>query len=476
VSSTDPAQIKAINDAWSLGYLEWKLRDYQRPVYHEIWRWIMDPECRSGCANISRRWGKSTVFNLVVTEFAQRVPGANIRFGAPTGQMLKDFTLPIMKDILRDCPKQRRPRWMSKDKTFLFPNGSIYKLAGLNDGHADDLRGTKCHLGGVDEAGFVDDLNYAIRSVLMPQTLDTGGTLLVSSTPPRSMAHPYVEFATKCAEKGAYIRRDIHSTDYSKKLIDSYAEEAGGYGSTDWRREYLAEFVTDSNLAIVPEWDDKYIRAPEQPGLYRYYHKYTAMDIGVRDLTAGLHAYYDYLHAKLIVEAEFTISGRQMTTPMIAALVKDGEKKIWGDNPLVYRRVADNNNLQLINDLNILHSLGFYGTSKDELPAMVNKLRVWIKSGRLIVSPKCEKLIGCLQGGIWKSDEAVGKEFGRIPKYGHFDHLAALIYLVRNVDEFSNPVPAGIGLDPQKQFILPGALDRASDTAKAVKEIFRLRK
>lgn len=472
----DAAKQKAINDAWSIGYLEYKLRDYQRSVYRQTWDWILDPTCLTGCLNINRRFGKSTELNLIATEVAIKVPGAQIRAAAPTGLELRNITIPIMRKILSDCPPHLKPKWRSKEKMFLFPNGSEYHIAGANDGHADDLRGTACNLALVDEAGFIDELDYLVDDVLTPQTLDTGGTLLVSSTPPRSPAHDYVGLAEECKREGHYLHRDIYSMGLDQAVIDSYAKAAGGYESSTWKREYLALFVVDSELAIIPEWNAQWAFLPERAGLYPYYHKYSALDLGVRDLTAGLHGYYDYLRADLVIEDEFRLSGAQMVTPTIAAKVRAHEEKLWGPNPRVYRRVADNNNLQLVNDLNIVHSLGFFPTNKDELPAMVNKVKVFVGAGRVKVAPHCKNLLGCLETGVWKNEAYIGREFGRSRAYGHFDHLAALTYLIRNLDVSTNPVPAGLGLDPQTQFILPGALDRASDTAKVIKEMFGLRR
>ena len=45
------------------------------------------------------------------------------------------------------------------------------------------------------------------------------------------------------------------------------------------------------------------------------------------------------------------------------------------------------------------------------------------------------------------------REFGRSTKYKHFDHLAALVYLVLNLDYFTNPVPSLLGADPYNQYI-----------------------
>ena len=482
--NTEPVQApkldpRLVEMAWKTGTLAWKLRNYQLPVYDAFWGWIHDPDCLSGCANISRQFGKSYSMNLVVDEFCRRVPRAQVRFAAPSGLMLRNITLPIMRQLLADCPKDLRPRWRRNDHFWEYPNGSEFHIAGANEGHADDLRGSASHLSGVDEAGFVDDLKYLIDGVLMPQTLTTGGTLLVSSTPPESPVHPYVEYATDCKDRGHYIHRDIHATNQPKHVIDQYAKQAGGYASTTWKREYLAQFVVDESLAIIPEWDNKYVEAVERCGLWRFWHKYEAMDLGVRDLTVCLFGYYDFRKARLVIEDELVINGPQLTTKLLAEKIREKEKALWpqpnGEAPSIYRRVSDNNNPLLMNDLAALHSLPFFGTSKDELTAMVNKVRLWAKAGRVIVHPRCTNLIDCLRAGVWKSAAHIGRDFGRGgARLGHFDAMAALTYAVRNCDEHSNPIPATYGwnLDPHKTFIPEKMFDTSSDVAKVLRERF----
>ena len=160
------------------------------------------------------------------------------------------------------------------------------------------------------------------------------------------------------------------------------------------------------------------------------------MDSGVRDKTAVLFAYYDFKQAKLFVQREFWLSGETVRTDHIASRVKALELELEYDK--VYRRMADCNNLVLVNDLNSVYKLNFYPTTKDSLEAMINKVRIWIGDGRISIDPSCKELIGCLENGIWNKNR---DDFGRSKVYGHFDALAALQYLVRNIDTMTNPIP-----------------------------------
>lgn len=435
---------------WERGELRWKLYDYQRPIYALVWSWIEDRKALKHVLNIARRFGKSYTLCLVAIEYAIRNPGAQIRFGAPTAKALRKIVHPAIKQILRDCPEQYRPSWKSQDSFYAFPNGSELHVSGCDNQNYENLRGQAAHLAVVDESGFVDELEYVVNDVLVPQTLTTNGVVILSSTPPRTPAHDFYSMAMEAEANGTYARRTIYdNTKVNKATLDLYAKEAGGYESSTFKREYLCEFVVDSESQIIPEFKEEFVREPERDDFYGYWHKYASMDIGVRDGTALIFGHYNFKEARLYVEAEYVLRGQDVRTDNIARGVEAQEVSLWkGQRP--YRRIADNNNLILLQDLSLTHQMHFAPTSKDELHAMVNELRLWVKAGRVHVSPQCNHLLGCLRYGVWTENR---KEFARSSVYGHFDGLAALIYLVRNIDQHTNPVPIGHGVTHFTHFI-----------------------
>jgi len=183
-------------------------------------------------------------------------------------------------------------------------------------------------------------------------------------------------------------------------------------------------------------------RGPK-PADYELLHKYVAMDLGVRDLNVTLFGYYDFVRAKLVIEREHVMSGPTMTTPLLHKAIEEIEMSLWnGKEP--YKRVADNNNPLLLLDLGSIHNMFFHSTSKDELHAMVNHLRVWLANRRIEISDCCKTLIDSLKFGIWNESRT---EFGRSKSLGHYDALAALMYMVRNIDESTNPIPLKVGFD-----------------------------
>jgi hypothetical protein len=179
-----------------------------------------------------------------------------------------------------------------------------------------------------------------------------------------------------------------------------------------------------------------HINAYNDPN-YVYFHKYVSMDLGVRDLNVTLFAYYDFSRAKLVIQREHVMNGPDMTTPKLHAAISEIEKELWqGKEP--YKRVADNNNPLLLLDLGSIHNMFFHSTSKDNLHAMVNSVRVWISQDRIEIDPSCRFLIDSIKFGIWNENRS---EFARSKTLGHYDAVASLMYLVRNIDEQTNPIP-----------------------------------
>lgn len=186
------------------------------------------------------------------------------------------------------------------------------------------------------------------------------------------------------------------------------------------------------------------------------------------DKTATLFSRYLFREAKAYVEDELVLEKPDFTTERLAGLVKLkiqtlGYKKI-------YRAVADNNNPILIADLNSIHGLNFYPTLKDELEAQVNEMRLFVGAGRLIVHPRCKELIGCLKNGIWNEKRTA---FDHSKNFGHFDALAALMYLIRNIDVSTNPIPPTFGMHTDTHAVELVDKHQNSESFKTMKQIFK---
>lgn len=457
-----------IKAAWHKVYLRHKLHKTQKIIdeaYEKSTNMLFVGNC-------SRQWGKSYWAVYKAEEVARKNPKSQIRYGAAFQSDLLDFIIPAFQKFEEDCPMSIRSKYLKAGSRIEFHNGSIIKLVGL-DKNPDGLRGNTLDLIILDEVGFVSNLDYIYKSIIVPATMHRPkAKVIMITTPPSTPAHDFCDYAQKAQLEGGYAEFNINQNprideETKKRLI----KESGGEHTTTWKREYLCQFVVDSDLCLIPEWNDQFIQDVARDEYYTYYHKYVGMDLGRIDHTALCFGYYDFKKASLIIEDELTFNGPDWTTETLRDGLLEKEKELWGDEK-PFRRISDNNNEHLIVDLQSIHNINFIMTNKESLEAMINEVRLLVGEGRILINPKCTMLIGCLKYGVWDNKR---KEFARSKVYGHYDMLAALVYLVRNLSKNSNPIPLTHGHESWRAWTA-GVAGNKTNNAKVIEGMFKLRK
>lgn len=463
--ATNPLLESLQYEAWYRGNLTWKFHSAQKLID----KTFKESKSPLFVGNCSRQLGKSFWAVCKAIEQALKKPKSQIRYGAAFHTDLVEFIIPAFEKVMEDCPPAIKGKYKSSGTSYVFPNGSKIKLVGL-DKNPNGLRGSTLDLIILDECGFVTKLDYIYKSVIIPATMHRPeARVILISTPPATPAHDFIEYSQKAEVEGGYACFTIYDNPMiNEATIERLMKESGGEDSTTFRREYLCEFVTDQDLAIIGSWKDSYVQDIERDEFFQYYHTYVGMDMGVNDFTAVIFGYYDFKRAALVVTDEFTMNGPAINTDILAKTIKAKEEAIW-PGKTVFRRVADNNWPILINDFSYLHNLTFIATNKDEKHAMINELKILIDAGRIIVHPRCKQLIGCLKYGVWDNKR---KQFARSKVYGHYDHLDALIYLSRNIAQNTNPIPADHGFENHRSWLGNVSKQRVSPNAKTVSQIF----
>ena len=439
---------------WSLGEISYKLLGKQKDIYS----YIRNNEKDVSIVLCSRRFGKSFSLCTSAIETCIRIPNAIVKYACPQQRMVTTIIKPIMRELLKDCPSELKPEWMAQEKIYRFPNGSEIQIAGTDGGNAENLRGGYSHLCIVDEAGFCDDLDYVVNSIMLPTTDTTDGKLILASTP--NFKDPNHEFHRKFAipseASGNIAKFTIYDSpmltpEKIQKIIERYP---GGVDNPKFKCEYMVEIPRSSETSVIPEFYfnkgnivNSDVKKPS------FYDAYVSMDVGFKDLTVALFAIYDFKEAKLKVLDEYVINGPEMTTTKIAEEIRKKESirfinEETGEVEEPYLRVMDND-LKLINDLSRLHGIQFIPTKKDNRDAAINNTRIWITEGRLEIHSRCKTLIYHLENAQWNKhrtdfthleDSTDGEILG-----GHADALPALVYMIRNVIESRNPYPEGYG-------------------------------
>ncbi len=421
--------------------------------------------------NSARRLGKSYLLCLLALEHAIKNPNAQIKYAAETQRSVKKIILPLMRQIMETCPRELRPRFSSPDGVYEFSNGSEIHIAGAALDQADSLRGTACDLAIVDEAGFIDALEYLIDSVLLPQTLGRPNSrIILASTPSKTPDHPFVrKYMAQAMAENAYSKFTIYDNPrITPEEIAEMMKEAGGENSTTWRREYLAEIVTETENAIFPEataegfLDSQVYDLPRPP----FFVPFVAIDLGYVDFTGAVFGYYNFKANKIVIEDELLFN--RSTSESIVKQVLSKEAELWGKvKPRV--RVVDGPAL-VIADLNETHKFGCKYPDKTDLTASVNRVRMDLGASVFAIHPRCTNLIAQIRFAVWDSSRS---KFAR-SSAGHFDLAAALLYFCRHLDRSTNPFPADYGFDHFNDFGFPRR--HKNNAVDALKAMFPFRR
>lgn len=440
--------------AWKRGLLEYKLTPSQRTAYKVIKRWAKaTDQGRVFALDSSRRWGKSVLLLLLAIEFAIRNPGSRIVYCAPTYKMVARILLPLMAEMLSDCPPEQRPKWHKSEQYFGFGNSSRLELVGL-DLNPDGARGTGVDQVFLDEAGFFDTLTYLLNSIIKPQMLGRlHARIICASTPSKTPGHYWSsELVPMCIGLGAHdLKTLLDANQYADEEKQEFIDDCpGGRNGTTCRREYFCEHIVDEASAILPEFRDVEADIVVEWPIPDWRDCYTILDPGFNDLAACLFVWWDFDNQILVVEDEFAKS--RENSRGVAEAIKKIEKERWSGSlrkgpgytlrQQPFMRFSDNDP-SLIYDMACEHDLVFASVQKKSLELMVNAVRVALQSKKIRIHPRCKKLIAHCRNGIWKNTRSAKLSFDRPGgEFGHYDLIACLVYAELSVHKHRLPIPA----------------------------------
>lgn len=478
----------AVAEAWRIGRLKYKLKAHQRPAYDAFKARLVDPAAiRAFALQWPRRVGKTFTAETVGVETCQIIPGARGVVVAPTEEILEEFIIPTINAICADAPPSHRPEWKASESRFIFPNGSQVCLYGAKDDNAIDVisRGPAAHFVIYEEAGHIRNLRK-LREAVSPQLLSTMGMLhagweMFVGTPPEGMGHEFVKICRAYARTGQHSKLTIWDSHYPREQILKYIEQqADGQPleeymkSESFQREFLAEFVSDPVKKVLKHASDKNLeecqrryaalagRRPSHFGVWE------AMDVGWSpDWTFWLLAWWHFAEQTLVVEKE--LFWREGCRPEeVAAQVKAAEEEVLGPSRVspfqegfrAPSRWSDYSPI-LLGELAGKHGLEFAHTSKDDRDTAISNCDAMVRGslahGKLAINPAgCPQLLQQMAAAVWGKGSR-RNEFARddMKRYGHYDGVAALVYLTRNVSKGENPVPPDWGVGGPGRFHEP---------------------
>lgn len=470
---TDEDKIRA----WETGRLGYLMRNTQKVLKRD---WGESKKIsRKFYIESTRRLGKSSFLLMLMTEECIKRNGVKCGFFAPVKEALLDYIKPIIETTYGECPDGFRPRFDQQHFLLDFDNGSSIVFRGSNNQQHRTRRGQEFHLAGIDEARDVSNLDDLVDSVVFPALFDSDGHMIISSTPADTRSHPLYAIRQR-AEVGRWLTRitmqEAHELDpeiYPQERIDEWKRETlqGIDGDDVWKREYECEWVVNKSRAAVAEWKPGYVQESARDPYYQFYHHYIGIDWGYRDYTAVVFGTWNFRKARLEVDGELTFVGTEVRSDKISDQIRRTKDKLWGANATVYRMVSDSADPILINELNKEPGMNFTPVHKlNSLEAMLQEFRILVNAGKIVCSPKATMTAHGLANGIW--DEKRDKLDQDVLAH-HFDHLMALVYLTRQLDRTTNPIPADFMVDGVRVIDLNFDRVRPGDSARQLEGAFK---
>lgn len=450
-SSAPQAELPGVN--WKATELRKKLDLNQREM--SDWLRRVWPKYRIIVVNASRQLGKSFWLCDDMVVYALENPGAQIKYGAKTQKHVRKIIKPHLREIFRLMPEALVPEWHQEDGEYVFENGSTITVAGCDKDYAEALVGQHAHLFIIDEGGAIRDLEYVVRDIALPQTLNTGGRLIIASTPARAGGHSFKSFCDEALEHGTYIERDIfHNPRISDATIREMCEAAGGPESSTWHREYLVKHVTDESIAGLPEatlvrlkaitLTEEQLELSRSPWVDRYV---SVAPMWNPKFTGIVWAHFDFKANRLVVEDSCVM--RTLDTEKLAEVLTARCDLLWGRDAEIHKSIVCSD------EEGMLVELGDVGwtmlpASVPELAKMpggesarvaLQKLRHSVthrRGPKLFLHERAEDMRRQLQAATW---DKTRKKFETSKVDGSFPLVTALAALRQDMNDTHDATP-----------------------------------
>ncbi len=423
-------KIIAVSKLWAIGDLRFLMHPGQTLMYELL----IKPEHQIAVACTSRQYGKTTFALICCLMACLQKANQTVIFAGPYSGMAARSTENTMRDLLLSCPVALAPK--KSRSRYRFPNGSTLELTGVNIDAGDRQRGQSAHFVVIDEAREINDLENMVESVFLPMFTTTNGKLLIVSTPPESISHPFTaRFIKDAIANEAFFRADFSTNVLlsEQQLETTIKTIKGGVESVQFKREWGADYtVSDDSSRVLPSYDSVAHQAHlEEIGIPATYEPYVGIDLGQKDNTGIVFCAMDRLNDRIVALGEAQL--KNPTTREIYEAIRFGEATYFSGNPNEPVRISDID-LRLIIDLRRDYNVTIRPVVKESALAMLNKLDDSLGKFRTIVSPELTPKLAfeCETGVRKKTRDGQFAGMARVESEGsHLDLMDALKYVER---------------------------------------------
>lgn len=379
---------------------------------------IINHPARFKVAACGRRFGK-TYASIAAMAKIGRFPNRKILYVAPSYRMAKQIVWDDLKTML--AAKRWIKRINESELTITLVNSSQIFLRSADN--PDSIRGIGVDFVVIDEAADIPDLENTWNAVIRPTLSDReGGALIIGSPKGRDFFYDMYEHAKSADNWSCWQYTTAQGGNVSESEL---AQARADLDARTFQQEYLAEFVSISNLIYYSFSDDNLVVKPE---LDPRTPLHIGMDFNVDPGCAVIGFQHSEGCFHIFDEVEIYGTNTHEMVTEIERRYPNRKKFVYPDASGSQRRSSANG----ITDHIILKNAGYQlcvgsinPAVADRIAAVNSALRSADGTIRLTIDPKCRKLLDSIRKHTYKEGtRAPAKDTG----YDHFND--ALGYLV----------------------------------------------
>lgn len=320
---------------------------------------------------------------------------------------------------------------MKSDYYYIFPNGSEIWVAGLDDEkRVEKILGKEYSTMYFNECSQIPYSSIAIAMTRLAEKSDLAKKVYFDENPPSKRHWSYWLFIKGLdpeqntpIDTSKYASLIMNPADNLDNIDKDYVDEILANLPEKQRARFeRGEFTEDNDGLVYYEFDrDKHVKETQSyPGT-----ELIGMDFNVQPMTAVICSYINntfYITDEAFLENSDTYK-------MSSHLISHGHKgaNIYPDSTGKNRKTSGKSDHQILND----DGFRVMKTHNPFVTDRTNNLNRLLKAGRIIIDPKCKKLINDLEKVSWKNDELDQKTD---PSLTHIsDALGYLCWSIDNI-------------------------------------------
>lgn len=314
--------------------------------------------------------------------------------------------LDTLPKVLRICFPDLKVTWHKSDYYLTFPNGSEIWIGGLDsDERVEKILGKEYSTIFFNECSQLTWDSVQVALTRLAEKSDLAKKAYFDENPPTKRHWSYWVFIKKVhpdtGEKLAdeeYASMLMNPNDNIENIDEGYLKLLASLDEKQKKRFLYGEFNDDTNGQAYYSFD-RDLNVKEIDSSYKHGTILCGMDFNVNPMTCVIGSYVNktfYIHDEVFLENSDTYK-------MSSKLIEKGHKgaRVYPDSTGANRKTSGKS------DHLILKEAGFtvVDTRNPFVTDRVNNVNRLLRDGRIVIDPRCKKLINDLEKVVWKNDE-----------------------------------------------------------------------